>query len=111
MIAAIPFALFPLRVADALFVGLAAALFGWVLTRDRMDSPQLFAFGSAAYPNAFHMSQWSPLLSAAALIPSLGFLLACKPTLGLPLFAAYPSRHAILSAGLITCASIAVWPW
>jgi hypothetical protein len=35
-------------------------------------------------------SQWSLLLTGAALVPAVGFLLVAKPTIGLALFAAFP---------------------
>jgi hypothetical protein len=40
---------------------------------------------------------------AAAVVPGLGFLWAAKPSVGLALFAAYPSRRAAYWRVLICC--------
>jgi hypothetical protein len=77
-----PFTALPLRIADALFVGLGAAALAWAMTRERWNDPRLLVFASFGYLNAAQMLQWSPLLTAAAVIPSLGFVLAAKPTIG-----------------------------
>jgi hypothetical protein len=69
---------------------------------------------SASYLDALVLGQFSPLFTAAALIPALGFLWAAKPTLGAALFAAFPSRRAAVGIVVITVLSLAVipgWPW
>lgn len=110
-IVAMPFAWAAPRLADALFVGFGAALLAWSLTRRTIANPQLLVFPSYALMVAAQNAQWSPWLTAAALTPSLGFLFACKPTMGLAMLAAYPSRAAILGVGVFTLATVAVWPW
>jgi hypothetical protein len=53
--------------------------------------------------------RWSP-----ALTPSLGFLLACKPTIGAALFAGYPTRRAFITASVFALTSVVIypsWPW
>jgi hypothetical protein len=60
------------------------------------------------------MSQWSAGLTAAALIPPLGFLLSCKPTIGAALWLAYPSAAAFISGLAFLILSLAIapsWPW
>jgi hypothetical protein len=57
-----------------------------------------------------HLAQWSPLLTAAALLPWAGFAFAAKPTLGAALFVAFPSRRALVSALTVVFASIVVFP-
>jgi hypothetical protein len=47
--------------------------------------------------------QWSPLLSAAAVVSPLGIVLVAKPTIGAAIFAARPSRWAIYG-GLVLVA-------
>lgn len=111
VVVGVPFALLPLRVAEILFVGLSAAALTWVLTRERVTNPQLLGFTSLAFYISVGTVQWAPLMCAAVLAPSLGFLLACKPTLGLALIAAYPSRRAILGATLFAGATVVLWPW
>jgi hypothetical protein len=65
---------------------------------------------SAAGLLAVQTSQWSPLLCAAALIPALGPLLACKPTLGFALLAAYPSLRALIGMTALALVSLVAWP-
>jgi hypothetical protein len=109
--ASIPFAWAPTRLADALFIGFGAAVLAWTLTRHTVANPQLWVFASFAIAISAQTVQWSPLLTAAAMTPSLGFLLAAKPTIGLALFAAYPSRAALYGAALFGLVTIAIWPF
>jgi hypothetical protein len=110
-VAAMPFAGLPPRLADALFIGLGAALLAWALTRKTLANPQLLVFASFAMMVAAQTVQWSPWLTAAALTPWLGFLFACKPSIGLAMLAAYPSRAAFISAGVFALLTVAIWPW
>jgi len=87
----IPASFLPLFPANALFAGCGAAALAWSLTRTRLDDPRLLVFASFAYLHAAQASQWSPLLTAAALTPGLAFVLAAKPTIGAALWIAYPS--------------------
>jgi hypothetical protein len=109
VLAALPFAWLPLRVADPLVVGLGSSAFAWVVTRDRLDDPRLLMFISGAGALTIQTSQWSPLLCAAAFIPVLAPLLACKPTLGLALLAGWPSWRTVLLMGLFTVLSLFAW--
>ena len=110
-VVAMPFSWAPPRLADALFIGIGAALLAWSLTRRTLANPQLLVFASFAMMVAAQTVQWSPWLTAAALTPSLGFLFACKPSIGLAMLAAYPSRVAILGAGGFALLTMAIWPW
>ncbi len=110
LLAAIPFAVIPLRVANLLWVVGSAAVLVWALTRERLWTPKLWVFASGAYFAAVHLAQWSPLLTAAAFLPPLGFAFVAKPSLGAALFVAYPSRRALVSAVTIFVASILVFP-
>ena len=65
---------------------------------------------SAPFLNAVVLGQWSPLLTAAAVFPLLGWAWASKPSLGAALFAAYPSRRAALSGIAIVGLSLVVMP-
>ena len=104
------FAPFTLHWATALFVGLAAGTLAWSFSARRDAPGQWFAFASAAYLSVLRTAQWSPLLIASALTPSLGWLLACKPSAGLALFVAYPSWRAGALGGVFLALSIAVLP-
>jgi len=109
--AAMPFAWAPSRLADALFVGLGAAFLAWALTKRTLANPQLWVFASFAMMVTAQTVQWSPWLTAAALLPWLGFVFAAKPSIGIAMLAAYPSRPAILGAAALTLATVVLWPW
>ena len=110
-VAAMPFAWAPTRVADALFIGVGAALLAWALTARTLANPQLWVFASFAMMVAAQTVQWSPWLTAAALMPWLGFIYAAKPSIGLAMLMAYPSRRAMLGAAAFTLATVLLWPW
>jgi hypothetical protein len=95
---------------DPLWVGFGSGLLAWVLTRQRLANPQLLVFASFAYCYALILSQWSPLLTAAALLPWGGVILACKPTVGVALFAAYPGWRAVVGAAATILASLLLYP-
>lgn len=110
-LAALPFAPLPPVPAAAIFFGLSAGLLAYALTRDGWQRLPLF-FG-APFGVALATAQWSPLVTAAALLPGLEWLLACKPTLGLELLAYRPSGRAVLGGlafGLLSLLAQPAWP-
>ena len=110
----LPFAPLPEMVAAALFAALGAGLFAYALTAPRDGEPArwwpLVALLSASMWAAVQLAQWSPLLTAAALLPGLGWLVVAKPNIGLALFAANPRRSAAIGAVAITLVSLALLP-
>jgi hypothetical protein len=110
-VAAMPFAWLPLALADQAFFAVGSGLLAWALTRHDPRNPQLWVFASLAFAFAAETVQWTPLILASALTPSLGFLLAAKPTVGAALFVGYPSKGAAIGASAFLLASLAVWPW
>jgi hypothetical protein len=110
-VVAMPFAWASPRLADALFVGFGAALLAWALTRRTLANPQLLVFASFAMMVTAQSVQWSPWLTAAALMPWMGFLFACKPTIGAAMLAVYPSRAGFIGAGAFALLTLAIWPW
>lgn len=106
----IPLALLPLRVVDPLFVGLSFALFTWAVTGERPLAPALVGLVSVAGLMTVQTSQWSALLSGAALLPAFGWLLLAKPTIGLALFAAFPNRNTAAGCFVLLIISFVVWP-
>ena len=62
----------------------------WAGRRERMPGAW-WLFASACFVYVIRTAQWSPLLMAAALTPVVGWLLTCKPSVGLALFVAYPT--------------------
>jgi hypothetical protein len=88
----------PLSEAQAvfLFVAVGVGLMGWVLTRDSWGG--LWAFASLCLLHAVFLAQWSPLLAGTVAFAPLTAILVAKPTVGIGVFAGYPSRWAIGSA-------------
>jgi hypothetical protein len=111
VVAATPLAWLHPRLADAIFVGLGGFVLAWVLTRSTVRNPQLLVFVSAAIFTSAQTAQWSPLLTAAALTPSLGWLFACKPTIGGALWLHALSGRAAVLAAAFTLTTIILWPW
>jgi hypothetical protein len=114
LLVTLPFALMPLSVANAAFVALGSGAIAWVLS----GAPERYRgtwwlFASACFVYVVRTAQWSPLLMAAGLVSPMGWLLACKPSVGFALFVAYPSLRASgLGAAflLISIALLPSWP-
>ena len=69
---------------------------------------------SASFLNAVILGQWSPFLTASAVLPVLGVAWAAKPSIGAAMFAAFPSRRGVMAALLLLVLSLVVspsWPW
>jgi hypothetical protein len=108
VLATVPFTLATPVAASMAFSGISAALLAWAFTRDA--SYRLIAFLSFSFYYAAAISQWSPLLIAAALIPSLGFVFAVKPTIGLALWLYRPRWVAVAGCAALILLSFAVRP-
>jgi hypothetical protein len=91
-----------------LWSGAGVALLAYVFTRRGWWG--LAALASAPVIGAVLLGQWSPWLTAAAALPSLGFLWAAKPNLGLAMFAGWPSRRAAIGAVLLVFISLLMLP-
>src|SRR5262249_36410888 len=102
----------PLRWADSLFVALGFGALAAVLARgDGRPSGTLWVFVSASALFVAQHSQWSMLMTAAPFLPAaLGFVLICKPTIGLALFAARPAKAAAIGCGARAVVSFALFP-
>ena len=103
----LPFSLFPLQAARAVFMGASAALLAYGLTR-RVWWPLIMMAGGQMF-FALQSVQWTPLFTAAVLLPPLQVLWPVKPTTGAALFAAYPGRQAVI--GGVVLAALAFWAW
>lgn len=110
VIAVIPFVWLPLQWTDPLFVAVGFGLFTWAVTKERVASPALVALVSLPALMAMQTSQWSPLLTGAALMPWFGWLLIAKPTIGLALFAAFPRWTTAIGCALVLIISFIIWP-
>jgi hypothetical protein len=96
----------------AVFIGAGFALLTYGLLR--LDTWRIAVLLSYCAYQATHSGQWAPLLLGAVLVPSTGFLLACKPTLGAALFLWRPSWRAFaggVAIGLIGLAVQPTWPF
>jgi hypothetical protein len=76
----LPLSFLPLAVARYVFVGVSSGLLAYGATRRAWFPLMLFASG--AYVNAALVAQWSPLFTAAILLPGLAVMFPAKPTLG-----------------------------
>jgi hypothetical protein len=106
----VPLAVLPLRWVDPIVVGLGFALLTWAVTRRRIATPAIVALVSLAALMTLQTSQWSMLLTGAALVPALGFLLVAKPTIGFALFAACPEWKTIAGCAILLMATFAIAP-
>lgn len=103
-----PFHSFILPVAAGAFFGTASGLLAWRLSRDGLW--RLWMLGTPAFIMAAILGQWSPFLVVGALIPGAGFLLACKPTIGLACFIYRPTWIAAISVAGISFLSLILLP-
>lgn len=112
VVIAAPFALFPAWLAGSLFFGCSAALLAYVIARSQRWF-LLPLFLSAPFYVAATVAQWSPLVVASALAPSLAFLAVCKPSIGLPVLLTHGDRRSWQRAArfvLLTLALYPLWP-
>jgi hypothetical protein len=97
-----------LRPAKSALAALASGLFVWAATRRTLAPAIVITSASAAL--AAEAVQWSPLLGAAYGIPWLGAILSAKPTIGFAIFAARPSRSAVIGTLLLIAISVVLLP-
>ena len=108
IVVGVPFALAPLAAAVGLFAGCSATLLAYGITRAHWY--RLVLVLSAPFVIAVFFAQWSILLTAAALLPALGFLFVVKPTVGFALWLYRPSRWPVIGAIGLLLVSVAVQP-
>jgi hypothetical protein len=108
IILSVPFALLPLSVARAVFVGLGTAVFAFVVTRHAWW--RLYLVLSTAMLWSWIAVKWEPLLVAAALTPALGWMLTVKPTMGFVLWVAYPRLAAVIGGVILIALSFVTYP-
>jgi hypothetical protein len=112
LIAFAPLALLPLELARLIFIGVSAGLLAFAITYDGWH--RLPTFLSGAYIGALASAQWSPILTAAFLLPWLGPVLLLKPNIGLAIAAASSTRgllaRCILGGGVLVLVSLVIYP-
>ena len=104
-----PFGALPRRVAVALFTALGMAFLSWSVARGPRWR-RWIVVSPPALQNVL-LGQWSPWLTAAVGLPWLGVVWAAKPTVGLALFAGWPSRWALYGGLALVGLSLALMPY
>jgi hypothetical protein len=104
----LPLVALPLPLARAVFGGVTAGLASWALCHHRPQA--LLLLLSCPFLYALDRGQWSPVILAACLVPALGAVLAVKPTVAAAAWLYRPSRVALIGAGVLALASLAVLP-
>jgi hypothetical protein len=109
---AMPLSFLPEVVATFLFVAISAGLLAYAVTDDGYQRLPLFL--SWPFMVAALAGQWSPIISAAILLPAVGWVLAAKPNIGLAVLASTSSTRLVkvaVGGGLaIAAVSIALYP-
>src|SRR5262245_36410773 len=108
VIVAAPFTFVPWP--DQLFAACGAALLAWALSGRWRFRFAWFLVLTPAFIYTVRMTQWSALVTGAALLPLWGFLLAAKPTVGTALWLAYPSKRAAIGAAGFLALSLVLLP-
>ena len=104
----VPLAVLTFSAAQVVWAALGGAVFALAALRwGRGLGPALL---SACFLNAIIQGQWSPLLTAGAVLPWVSSLWVAKPTVGAALFAAYPGRRALTGGVLLLALSLIVEP-
>jgi hypothetical protein len=105
----VPFALVlnPVLSASA-FITLSAALLSWCLSREGYSRFPIFL--SVPFLWAANSGQLSPLMTASALVPWLGWIAPVKPNLGIATLAYRPARIAIIGSVVFVLFCFAIQP-
>jgi hypothetical protein len=106
---AAPFGLVPARTAMPIFSGLSAGVLAYALMRDGYWRLPLLVSAPVLWSTL--TGQLTPLITAAMLMPVLGWLAPIKFTMGAA-GAAYnlSLRYCALAVGIVLL-SIVIWPW
>lgn len=108
LIALLPLARVPYGLAGGVFFGISAATLAYLITRHSLW--RLHVFASAPFVAAALLVQFSPLITAVAFVPALGFLATLKPNIGLAMLAYRPSRAAAIGCLVFVAVSLLLFP-
>ncbi|HEY0607560.1 MAG TPA: hypothetical protein VGD58_31870 [Herpetosiphonaceae bacterium] len=108
LLIAMPLTPAPLPLAGAVFAGVSVGLLAWGIGRDHWRLWPLLL--SAPLWSAVFTVQWSPLITAAALLPALLPLTLAKPNVGLPMLLAAPTRRSLVWSAVIVGLSVVILP-
>lgn len=105
---AIPLAPFSEPVASALFAAIGGACLAWALMQ--FGYGPLFGFFAMPVREAAGAAQWSMLFASSLVLWPLSLVLVAKPTLGLAMFIARPTRTAVIGAVLLSAIAFLILP-
>jgi hypothetical protein len=108
VMALVPIARLPMNIAVAFFIGVPTGLLAWFLSRHAQWP--LLMLASPGFLLAVLFGQWAPWLILGTLVPALGAVFLCKPSIGLACFASRPSKRAAIGCVILGVVSIALWP-
>ena len=103
-----PFGLLPHRWSITLYAGIGVGLLAWSLSAGGWW--RIWGLLSAPVVHTILLGQWSPWLAAAIGIPWLGLVWAAKPSIGLALFAGWPSWKAVAGMAVLGVLSLILVP-
>jgi len=102
-----PVAWLPIKAAAVVFTATGATILAYLLGRERW---RLAALLSAPMLSTAAAGQNTAFVTAAALAPSLGWLITIKPNVGLAVLAMRPSKSAVIGALSFVLLSLAILP-
>lgn len=110
LLVALPLSYLPPLAAGTIFTACSVVLLSYALLREGVHRLPLLL--SAPFVTAVLLMQWSPLITAAYLLPGLLPLAICKPSIGLPVLLLRPSwRGYLATAGLLAVSLVVLPTW
>jgi hypothetical protein len=107
-----PVGLLPVIAARCAFTALSVGALAWCITRDGWARVPMFL--SMSFLVSIQLVQWSPLLTAAILAPSLSWIGVAKPNWAVAIVASAAApriwRPLVLGAALLTVAAFILQP-
>jgi hypothetical protein len=103
----VPVVWLPIKAAAVVFTTVGAIILAYLLGRERW---RVAALLSAPMLSTAAAGQNTAFVTAAALVPALGWMIAIKPNVGLAVFAMRPSRAAAVGASVFALVSLAILP-
>ena len=104
----VPLGLLPFRLSITLWSALGMGLLAFALSARTWW--RLWALVSAPVLAAMFLGQWSLYLTAATALPWLGVFWVAKPSVGLAMFAGWPSRRAAIGCVVLLALSLLILP-
>lgn len=107
-----PIGLVPVIAARMVFTSVSVGALAWLITREGWA--RLPAFLSISFFTSIELAQWSPLMTAALLAPSLSWVAVAKPNWGIAIVAASSSpriwKPLLVGAGGLTIVAFVLQP-